>query len=306
MTKHAHSLSKSQSTPSRHHRFILNHLIHKKTDAVLNVSPTKNYRKSVSPSLVYRPLTMDRRQHVGFKVTYCGKGNRAVNFDKRKLSIVLIPDVNYLRSYRPIAGAIARQTRAEVICCAYQKLETRELNEDLLTRLSERIRFERSKLRNVDILSENDRLFDVFKQRLTKLADSLTNGVDITTPTEEQPTHLVLEEAPLSSPDKPANIPGCHRARKKRIQFVQISRESLDTSSPSIFKRVFSSITSKFNDLFRAKSAQEQVEHSRVVTSSSNFDFVERTFIINRNMNLSNNAHCDLIAKLMMSESDKY
>jgi len=296
MTKHSQASKKSQG--SGHHRFILSHMISKKPEAIGNPSPTKNYKKSVSPSLVYRPLTLEKRQYVGFKVTYCGKGNRSVNFDRRKLSVILIPDVNYIRSYRPIAGAIARQTRAEVICCAYQRIETRALNEDLITRLVERVRFERSKLRSIDILSENDRLFDIFKQRLTVVSDAPTDGVVITTPTEELPSQIELEEAPLSSPDKPFLRSSNHGPRrKKKVQFVQISRESSENTSPGLFKRMLSSIA----NLFRSQSPGESTQDT-ITNSSSNFDFIDRTFIINRNMNLSNSAHCDLIAKLMISE----
>jgi hypothetical protein len=296
MTKHSQASKKSKG--SGHHRFILSHMISKKPEAIGNPSPTKNYKKSVSPSLVYRPLTLEKRQYVGFKVTYCGKGNRSVNFDRRKLSVILIPDVNYIRSYRPIAGAIARQTRAEVICCAYQRIETRALNEDLMTRLVQRIRFERSKLRSIDILSENDRLFDIFKQRLTVVSDAPTDGVVITTPTEELPSQIELEEAPLSSPDKPFLRNSNHGPRrKKKVQFVQISRESSENPSPGLFKRMLSSIA----NLFRSQSPGESPQDT-ATNSSSNFDFIDRTFIINRNMNLSNSAHCDLIAKLMISE----
>ena len=299
MKKHFKAATNDNTRGASYHRFVLNHAIAKKSKSGAECTPSANYRKSVSPSLVYRPLTLEKRHHVGFKVTYCGKGNRSANFDKRRLSIILIPDENYVRSYRPIAGAIARQTRAEVICCAYQKLETNVLNEELITTLVERIRYERSKLRSIAILSENDNLFEIFKQRLCGRVDYSVNGVEINTPTDELvPRQLELEEAPLSSPEKPSPV----LPRRKRIEFVQISREdSIDDSSRGIFKRVLSSLASSFGNLFRGKTSSVEKSQDCTSDSLSNFHFLNKTFIINRNMNLSNSAHCDLIAKLMAS-----
>jgi hypothetical protein len=296
-------LGKEMATEGREPRLhIVRNLIEKGNKKSHTDVPRTNYKKSVSPSLVYRPLTLEKRQYVGFKVTYCGKGKRAANFDRRKLSVILIPDINYIRSYRPIAGAVARQTRAEVICCAYQKIETSELNAELVDSLVERMRFQRSKLRSIQILSENERLFEILKQRLNSPPSN--NGVEITTPTEEISSQIELEEAPLSSPDLKPNDPSFSRTRQRRIKFVQISREQTEppNKSAGIFKRVLSSIKTTLGELFSSNhSSNSTFEDDSISESNPSFHFSHENFLINRNMNLSNTAHCDLIAKLMMS-----
>jgi len=261
----------------------------------------RDFKKSVSPSLVYRALKIDRNHYVGFKVTYSGKGNKSGNFDKRTLSIILIPDVNFVRSYRPFAGAIARATRAEVICCAYQRLESREFDEKLIESIVMRVGQSKSKLRKINMISENPRILETVK---TRMHASMNPAIAITTPTE-----LLLEEAPLSSPDMHHHSKASGELKKKKVTFFKISRKATETKNRGIVKRMFSSVVSGLGKLFGTGSsvgisvaeAGTDSGESPVMVDENIFECINKNFEINHNINLINPNHCDLVANMMMT-----
>lgn len=140
-------------------------MIHKAGEKVSKLPIASNYKKSVSPSLVYRPMKLAGSSHVGFSAVYSGKGRKdSGEVSSSVLSLVLISDAKFLNAYRPLAGAIARDSKAEVLCCAVSE------DDRLVDSLVERLRFGKSKIATLNVVSENSSVLDLVKERLAAVS----------------------------------------------------------------------------------------------------------------------------------------
>ena len=238
----------------------------------------RDYKKSVSSSLVYRSVKVEGSQYVGFKVTYSGKGNKHGNFNKTVLSIVLIPDINYIRSYRPLAGAVARKTKAEVVCCAFSQIESGVMNDSLIESLVSRVKHRKSKLQTINVISERSDVLELVKERLSK-SEPLVEVYE-------------LEDAPLSSPER---VEVSEKGKmKKRVKLIKIARD--EKVSTGLVSRFLGSVVRGITSIFRSG------DKAKKVMDFGNIDIAETNFTINKDINLINNSHCDMIANLMIRE----
>ena len=260
--------------------------------------PSRKYKKSVSKSLVYRSLKVDKDGYVGFKVTFSGKGGRA-NYDRTRVSLILIPEISLVRSYRPIAGAIARATKGEVYTCCYNI--SGSPNDQLIESIVNRVRYVKSKLRRIDVISQSSEMLHLFRDRLSLFDESTEKVAEtlIDTPDGDESNPMAAELLHLP-------VPSTIR-RKRRIFLIRIGgREkrgdcNKSNSISSIFRSVVSKIGSFLFDLSAKKNSDPMPR-----AQSSPFDFYEKHFFANENLSFENPFHCDIIAKdmLMMPTSN--
>ena len=238
---------------------------------------SRDYKKSVSTSLVFRPLKFERDGYIGFKVTYSGKGSKA-NIDRRRLAVILIPDVNFNKSYRQIAGALARATQGEVLVCAYNKVTKHGLNEQMIQTILDRVRFEKSKIKSALFVSEDEKILDLFKQRLA-----------------EEDLHGNLREEAFV--DAESGSPLSNRVevvvksfiQKRTVKLVKIS---LEKDKPGgLLAKVVGSLMKGIGRLLGSnKQVVERVELSNFLTLQKSH------YLVDSRLNMRNPSHCDLIA----------
>jgi hypothetical protein len=253
----------------------------------------RDYKKSVSNSLVYRSLKIDNDGYIGFKVTYSGKGTK-VNYDRSKLSIILIPDIHFIRAYRPLAGAIARETKGEVIVCTYSTQAG--YNERLVSVIVNRSRYVKSKLRAINIVSENEGILSLFKNRLQEidqLSEKLVRSID---------TRVDLEDSFEDAPSSPSAVPRKvtvvnSKSKKRHIQLIRIRRRE-EKETGSSFSRIVKSVMSRLVSglsVFTSSGDKPCPDVPRGV-----FEVTEKKFKVNEKLSLSNAIHCDIIAREML------
>lgn len=246
----------------------------KQASATISKKPLA-YKKSVSTSLVFRPLKFDQDGYIGFKVTYSGKGGKG-NVSN-KFTIILIPDVNFNKSYRPIAGALARATRGEVLVCAYNKVTRPGLNEQMIQTIVDRIgKVGKGKVKSTVLMSENERILDLFKERMTTvLPGAEAEFVDV----HSSPKKISVETTKLGSP-------------KKRRRNVKLIRISLDKPvNVGIVSRMMGAVKRLF-----VKPEETLDPNTNIVENSGRFQFCKTVYSVDGRLNLRNANHCDLIA----------
>jgi hypothetical protein len=224
----------------------------------------KGYKKSVSASLVYRPMKLEGSQHVGFSVLYSGKGRRDnADVDKNVLSLVLISDPKFLSAYRPLAGAIARESHAEVLCCAISDISEGVLNDRLIDSLTERMTYRKSKIRSLNVISENQGILDLVHTRL----GDYTGG---------------------SSPKKvEVSIKGTSVPRRS-INLIQLTREPANHT-----------VLSRIANFFGWSKKNEKID---TVQSMGPFVFNTRKVRIDENLKLVHPTHCEMVSKLIIGK----
>ena len=291
-------MGKSKSKHVKHLRIVEHHggigkKNHNQTRKRRSSGSHRDYKKSVSNSLVYRSVKIDNDGYIGFKVTYSGKGTGG-NYDRSHLSIVLIPDIHFIRAYRPLAGAIARETKGEVIVCTYSTQAG--YNERLVSVIVNRTRYVKSKLRKVNIVSENEGVLELFKKRLAEI-DELTEKVCA------DDSAAAFEDA-ASSPNAvvPAKVTTREKEGKKRrsriVQLIRIRRrEDKKETGGGSFSSLVRSLVKRVGSFFSASGSSE----GTIDLSRSVFEVIEKRFKVNEKLNLSNANHCDIIAKEMLS-----
>lgn len=255
----------------------------------------RDYKKSVSNSLVYRSLKLDNDGYIGFKVTYSGKGTK-VNYDRSRLSIVLIPDIHFIRAYRPFAGAIARETKGEVIVCTYSKQSG--YNERLVSLIVNRTGYVKSKLRRVNIISENEGILELFKQRLAEI-DRLSDRL---VPVSSNQADESFEDAPSSPNEEPAKVTVDSKEvklkKRRTVELIRIRRREEKQAGSGSFSNLVKSVISRLGSLFVSSSPGEDRKGADI--SKSVFEVKETKFKVNEKLHLSNASHCDIIAKEML------
>jgi hypothetical protein len=238
--------------------------------------PFKKYKKSVSNSLVYRSLKVDKDGYVGFKVTFSGKGCRG-NHDKSRISLIMIPEISLVRSYRPIAGAIARATKSEVYTCCYTLSGSH--NEKLVESIINRVKQSKSKLRRVDIISQSSEILHLLKERLSEASDKSQDVADtsIETPDGESPLHVCTVE---------------NKQSVKQIFLIKIDgRQKKSNTISSIFRSVMTKLGSIF--------ARSDADVASKVTRNEKLplEVYERLYRVNEKLSFESPFHCDIIAK---------
>ncbi len=224
---------------------------------------------------------------MGFKVTFSGKGGRG-NHDRSRISLILIPEISLVRSYRPIAGAIARATKSEVFTCCYTLSGSQ--NEKLVESVINRIKFTKSKLRKVDVISQSSEILKLFKERLSQV-DGLSDdfhltGTCIETPDGELPLQVSTIQNKKSTLGK----------NKRQIFLIRIGgRQKKSNTISSIFKSVISKLGSIF-----ARNEVDDKSASTTSQESSPFEIFERQFHANEKLSFENPYHCDIIAKELL------
>jgi hypothetical protein len=281
-----------------------NHAISKKHQIRTGKKPDsatrRDYKKSISASLVYRSLKVDNDEYVGFKVTYSGKGGRG-NYDRSRLSIILIPDISVVRGYRPIAGAVARATRGEVITCSYSAHGGH--NDRLIDLIINRSKYVKSKLRWVDIISQNDEILEEFRRRLLavdKLSDAL-DAVQIETP-EGDHHEESLQDAPASPVNVPMKVNVKHHSKKtRRVQLIKIStrKDAQKGETKGLVSRMVSSVMSKLEKIFASPPEPREKNQFSV---SGVFSISEKAYRVDDKLNFANPHHCDLMARDMLKQ----
>ena len=270
-----------------------------KTDKKATSSSRRDYKKSISTSLVYRSLKVGNAGYVGFKVTYSGKGGHG-NYDRSRLSIILIPDISVVRGYRPIAGAIARATRGEVITCSYTGCGGQ--NDRLIDLIINRSKYMKSKLRWIDVISQNDEILETFKQRLS-MVDKLSAAMDavhIETP-EGEKVDLSFQDAPASPLAVPLHVNvKANVVKKRRVQLIKIStkREKSAVDGKGLVSRVMSRVFGKLGRIFSGSPEPQQKQE----LTESVFAIHEKAYKVDEKLSFTNPHHCDLIAKDMFKQ----
>lgn len=292
-------MGKTKSKHVKHLRIVEHHggigkKNHKSTRKRRSSGSHRDYRKSVSNSLVYRSVKIDNDGYIGFKVTYSGKGTGG-NYDRSHLSIVLIPDIHFIRAYRPLAGAIARETKGEVIVCTYSAQAG--YNERLVSVIVNRTRYVKSKLRKVNIVSENEGVLELFKKRLAEI-DELTEKVPMNSVDDSA---AAFEDAASSPNAIPVKVTTREKEGKKRrssrvVQLIRIRRREDKKEGAGSFSSLVRSLVKRVGSFFSNSRSEKTVDLSRSV-----FEVIEKRFKVNEKLNLSNANHCDIIAKEMLS-----
>ena len=251
---------------------------------------TKSYRKSVSKSLVYKSLKIDGDGYAGFKVTYSGKG-RPGNYNKSRVSVILIPELSLIRGYRPIAGAIARVTKGEVYTCSYSDREG--VNDRIISLIIDRSSYIKSKIRQVDIISQNAEILRLIKERLTgidKLSDSHCGRLSIETPD-------LVDSGATNCPEIDTHKP----YRRRNVTLIKVNGK--DTSSEprksGFIASVLGTVVSKIGRMFKSpeKSVAEPQEKA-----DSIFEVQERSYNFDKKLKFDDHFHCDIIAKGMLGQ----
>ena len=288
-----------------HHAIQKKHHVHAEQRRRLSSGSKRDYKKSVSTSLVYRSLKFDKDGYVGFKVTYSGKGVQG-NYNKSNISVILVPDLNFIRAYRPIAGAIARATKGEVLACSYSSRGG--INEMLISLIIERMKFVRSKLRSVNLISENQDILELFRSKLNEVdrlvdSSSKSENVPLETP-EGESVDDSFQDAPSSPQAIPRKITVStkqhpHQTKKRRVQLIRISRrgDKKDASGhqTGVLSRLVKSVFGKLGSIFTRSSTMEAK-----MPESKFFQIDDKFYKINDKLNFGNASHCDLIAGDML------
>lgn len=285
--KHKHGISKKHHASRRR----------------ISSGSKRDYKKSVSNSLVYRSLKFDKDSYVGFKVTYSGKG-RLGNYDRTKVSVILIPDSSSSRGYRPIAGALARATKGEVLVCAYSSRGG--YNEKLISMIVSRMKFAKSKIRSVSLISENRDVLAVFKEKLLQV-DRLVESLDGNDQTAPISTPDNLDDSFQDAPTSPQAVPS-HVAlhvgkrmtdRKRKVQLITMTRKGqpvADGPAGGVITRIVKSIFGRLGGIFKSNGGSPTES-----TSSSVFSIRESAYRVSDKLAFSNVNHCDLIASGMLA-----
>ena len=232
------------------------------------------YKKSVSTSLVFRSLKFDDDGYIGFKVTYSGKGG---SFKRNKMTVILIPDVNYHKSYRPIAGALARATKGEVMVCAYNKIGRAGLNEQMIQTILDRVRL--GKMKSALFVSENEKILDHFKQKILPKRSSDAAFLDAESGSPIIPNKVVVSEK---------------FSKKKSVKLVKISLQN--EVSTGIVSKVVGIVGKLFGRTSGPIAKEDELEVSGLYT------FQKTHYHVDTRWNMRNNAHCDLIAKDILAK----
>ena len=277
-----------------------------KPDGERTLRARKIYKKSVSKSLVYRSLKVDRDGYVGFKVTYSGKGGKG-NYNRGRVSMILIPEISLIRNYRAIAGAMARATRGEVYTCSYTAVDG--YNNKIISLILGRASYRKSKIREIDIVSQSSEILNLLKDRLSGI-DALVENVDfsqapIETPVPSDASGETLEEAPPSSPDvTPLYVsvdekPSSTSNVKRRVNLIKVSGSRSASERKSGFLSQFiGAVLGKMGGLFRSSPGRVSSEdHTKSI-----FEIRENTYVIDKKLSFDNPFHCDIMAKGMLNK----
>jgi hypothetical protein len=245
------------------------------------------YKKSVANSLVYRSLKMEREGYVGFKVTFSGKGGKHIT-DRSRRSVILIPDIALARSYRPIAGAIARSTRGEVFTCGYSSAGTCDYN--LISVFAQRVSNPRSKIRRIDVISQNHEILKVFKDRLSAVSATSTD------------LHPVYPSVELCDTGTVQVTSGTNRSYHERhVNLIRLdATPSLQSKSHPKLKMasIFKSVIAKLSSIFGNPNKNQRIKPE---SESSIFRFSEWSYSINEHLSFDNPFHCDIIAQELLA-----
>lgn len=272
------------------------------------LGPSKIYKKSVSKSLVYRSLKIDRDGYVGFKVTYSGKGGKG-NYNRCRVSIILIPEISLIRNYRAIAGAIARATHGEVYTCSYSAIDG--LNSRIISLILDRASYRKSKIKEIDIVSQSSEILNLLRDRLS-LIDAFSETVGcsqlpIETPALSESSGDILEDAPASSPDEIPlyesvdKKPSLTRIVRRRVNLIKVTgSRSVPDKNPGLFTKLIGAVLGKMGGLFRP--SPERV--GGVDQTKSVFEIQESIYVIDKKLSFDNPFHCDIMAKGMLSKQN--
>ena len=253
------------------------------------------YKKSVSSSLVYRSLKVDKDGYIGFKVTYSGKGRKG-NYDLSRLSIILIPEISVVRSYRPIAGAIARATKGEVYTCCYTQFGQR--NESVMSCILERVTHLKSKVRRIDVISQSSEVLEVFRERLSRMnhmCDARAEGANsIETPDQETISVQVSDHT-----SAPKSVTRAYSSKPRVVHLIKINSRAGTKRNENMLSSVFKTLLSKLVTIFgKGEEVDDLNKGSNDETSL--FKILDQSYCINEKLNFSNPFHCDIIAKDML------
>lgn len=256
-----------------------------------------SYKKSVSHSLVYRSLKLDNDSYVGFKVTFSGKGRKG-NYDRSRLSIILIPEISLVRSYRPIAGALARATKGEVYTCCYTPFGSRD--DCVMSSIIDRLCYSRSKLRRIDVISQSSQVLSLFKERLSEVDNLFDRPESKTDSTETPDNDLELYQAQKSDDQVAMGDITRRTSHRRVVHLIKIDGRSSSSASsgkrnPNPLASVFKSIVAKIGNMFARREKEEKPDQEE--TESPVFTIIDLSYRISEKHNFANPFHCDLIAK---------
>jgi hypothetical protein len=250
----------------------------------------KAYRKSVSKSLVYKSLKIDGDGYAGFKVTFSGKG-RPGNYNKSRVSVILIPELSLIRGYRPIAGAIARVTKGEVYTCSYSDREG--VNDRIISLVIDRSSYIKSKIRQVDIISQNAEILRLIKERLAaidRLSDSHCDRLSIETPD-------LVDSVSNINPKNETHRP--HRRRNVTLIKVNGKDTASEPRKSGFIASVLGTVVSKIGRMFKSPEKSLPETHE---TADSIFDIQEKSYNFDKKLKFDDHFHCDIIAKGMLGQ----